>query len=54
MSGPFFTVFFFSRQIHRLCDLHLTELLLLDEGVDLGIGLLEGLEGLGEDGILSC
>ena len=33
---------------------HLTELLLLDELVDLGIGILEGLEGLGEDGFLSC
>lgn len=32
---------------------HLTELLLLDELVDLGIGILEGLEGLGEDGFLS-
>ena len=31
---------------------HLTELLLLDEGVDIGVSLLEGLEGLGEDGIL--
>lgn len=32
---------------------HLTELLLLDELVDLGIGIFEGLEGLGEDGFLS-
>ena len=32
---------------------HLTELLLLDELVDLGIGILEGLEGLGEDGFMS-
>mmetsp|Transcript_4311 Transcript_4311/g.19240 ORF Transcript_4311/g.19240 Transcript_4311/m.19240 type:complete len:282 (-) Transcript_4311:28-873(-) len=32
----------------------LTELLLLDELVDLGIGILEGLEGLGEDGFHLC
>ena len=33
-------------------DAHLAELLLLHEGVHIGIGLLEGLEGLGEDGVL--
>lgn len=31
---------------------HLAELLLLHQGIDLGVGLLEGGEGFGEDGIL--
>ena len=33
-------------------DAHLPELLLLHEGVDIGVRLLEGLEGLGENGFL--